>query len=252
LRSSPDEEPDPTPELDAQFKKLALALMDETDEPMVQQRLVEFAVTAIPGADHAAVTLIDRKGRRSTTASTDPVPLQVDALQYELDQGPCLQALVRDDIVTAPDLASDGQWPQFAAATVERTPVRSMLSFRLYISDEERAALNLYAERASAFGEQSAATGAIFAAYCSMALIAARNQHLVNNLRRALETNREIGVAMGILMARDLMTREQAFEALRVASQNLNVKLAEIAAHVAETGELPVRRSGRNAGTRRD
>ena len=235
----------------AQFRDLALALMDNSEEPMMQQRLVEFAVRAIPGAEHAAVTVIDRHGRPTTTASTDSVPLQVDALQYELNQGPCLQALVKDDIVTAPDLASDGQWPLFSAATVDRTPVRSMMSFRLFITDEDRAALNLYADRVAAFDAQSAATGAMFAAYSSMALMAARDRHTVCNLRRALETNREIGMAMGILMAKDLLTKEQAFEALRTASQNLNVKLADIAGQVAETGELPARRSGRDAGARR-
>jgi len=230
--------------LKAQFSELATALMNDSDEPMVQQRLVEFAVRAVPGADHAAVTVVDRQGRPATTASTDPVPVQVDALQYEFKQGPCLEALVGDDIVTAPDLTADRQWPLFAAEAVNRTPVRSMISFRLFISDEERAALNLYADRVSAFGEQSAATGAMFAAYTSMALIAARTQGTVHNLRRALETNREIGVAMGILMARDLLTKDQAFAALRTASQNLNVKLVEIAGQVTETGEVPSHRRG--------
>lgn len=251
MTRSTDDQSQAPDELKAQFRELAVTLMDNVNEPMVLQRLVQFAVRAVPGADHAAVTVIDRHGRPTTTASTDSVPLEVDALQYEFNQGPCLEALVKHDIVTAEDLASYGQWPLFSSATVERTPVRSMISFRLFITEEERAALNLYAERAAAFGSEAAATGAMFAAYGSMALIAARNRHTVDNLRRALETNREIGVAMGILMARNLLTREQAFDALRTASQHLNVKLAAIAANVADTGELPALRSDRHAGVRR-
>jgi hypothetical protein len=58
------------------------------------------------------------------------------------------------------------------------------------------------------------------------------------NLEEALATNREIGQAIGILMATDHVTAEQAFEQLRTASQHTHRKLREIAADVAETGAL--------------
>ena len=46
---------------------------------------------------------------------------------------------------------------------------------------------------------------------------------------------------MGVIMARGGMTREQAFTMLREASQRLNVKLRDLAADVADTGQLPLR-----------
>ena len=114
-----------------------------------------------------------------------------------------------------------------------------MLSFRLFLTEQNRAALNLYATRPGAFTEQSTATGSMFAAYASMALIAAARQDKANHLTRALESNREIGVAMGILMANGKLTSPQAFDQLRTASQNLNRKLHDIAADVAVSGTLP-------------
>ena len=114
-----------------------------------------------------------------------------------------------------------------------------MLSFRLFLTEQNRAALNLYATRPGAFTDQSTATGAVFAAYASMALLAAARHDQANHLIRALETNREIGVAMGIMMASGKLTAQQAFDQLRVASQNLNRKLHDIAADVARTGQLP-------------
>jgi AmiR/NasT family two-component response regulator len=54
-----------------------------------------------------------------------------------------------------------------------------------------------------------------------------------------LETNREIGVAMGILKATGQLTQDQAFDQLRTASQTLNRKLHDIAADVTATGQLP-------------
>ena len=62
---------------------------------------------------------------------------------------------------------------------------------------------------------------------------------------KALETNREIGVAMGILMQQHRFTRQEAFDVLRVASQNSNRKLADIAGEVADTGTLSIPRHGK-------
>lgn len=72
-----------------------------------------------------------------------------------------------------------------------------------------------------------------------MALLAAARHDTANHLTSALETNREIGVAMGILMANGKLTEPQAFDQLRTARQHFNRKLHDIAADVAITGRLP-------------
>ena len=59
------------------------------------------------------------------------------------------------------------------------------------------------------------------------------------NLQRALQHSRDIGAAIGILMARHKLTQEQAFAALRRVSQDSNRKLYSIAQNVIETRELP-------------
>ncbi len=59
----------------------------------------------------------------------------------------------------AADLRTESRWLRFARALVEQTPVRSMLSFRLFLTEDNRAALNLYATRPGAFTDQSTATG---------------------------------------------------------------------------------------------
>jgi hypothetical protein len=60
----------------------------------------------------------------------------------------------------------------------------------------------------------------------------------VANLEQALASNRDIGVAMGILSAHHSIRPDEAFELLRVASQHTNRKLRELAAEVIQTGEL--------------
>lgn len=65
------------------------------------------------------------------------------------------------------------------------------------------------------------------------------NRDRADNLDKALLTSRDIGVAMGVLMIRQKITREQAFDLLRIVSQSSNRKLHEVAEAVAETGALP-------------
>ncbi len=68
----------------------------------------------------------------------------------------------------------------------------------------------------------------------------------VDNLKVALETNREIGAAVGILMATEQLSYAQAFNRLRSESQSRHAKLRALAQQVIETGML-----GPAAGTDR-
>jgi hypothetical protein len=54
------------------------------------------AVDTVPGADYAGITLTDRDENLSTPAATDPLVQRLDALQYVLMEGPCLDAIHGD------------------------------------------------------------------------------------------------------------------------------------------------------------
>lgn len=70
-------------------------------------------------------------------------------------------------------------------------------------------------------------------------LIVGRNRRNEANLERALESHRLIGQAMGILIERHRIVGQEAFDLLRRASQDRNVKLREVAERVIETGAEP-------------
>jgi ANTAR domain len=57
-------------------------------------------------------------------------------------------------------------------------------------------------------------------------------------LERGLISNRRIGMAVGILMCRDKLTEDQAFDVLRRHSMNRNVKVRDLAETVIYTGTL--------------
>ena len=69
-----------------------------------------------------------------------------------------------------------------------------------------------------------------------LAEIAARHEREADNLAVALSTNRDIGVAVGIVMAHHALNRDEAFALLSRASQSSNRKLHEIALEVVRVG----------------
>jgi GAF domain-containing protein len=225
-------------ELAQTFAEIARELQAEGTAERTLKRICTTAVQTVPGCDHSGVTLI-RHGKVDTPAASDDVPTAVDAIQYEVGEGPCLEAIKDQEIFLTADLAAEHRWPTFSRRAADETGVQSMLSFRLFIEEDTLGALNLYSCRVDAFDESARAVGAILAAHAAIALTAARDRDRADTLEYALKSNREIGMAMGIVMARGLRSSEQAFDDLRRASQYLNVKLWDIAAAVVRTGELP-------------
>jgi GAF domain-containing protein len=199
-------------------------------------RVCQLAVAHIPGSDDAGVSLVDRFGVR-TLGATSTRPVTIDELQDRFGEGPGVDVTRpgADQMVSCGHLEQDRRWPQFGPA-VAAAGVRSMLAFRLGGSGQAVGALSIYSERVDAF--QSAAVlelGALFSAHAAIAVTGAQ---AIENLRAALETRETISVAIGVLMGRQAVSREQAFEILRRASQRENVKLRDIAARLAGPGSV--------------
>jgi signal transduction histidine kinase/DNA-binding response OmpR family regulator len=62
-----------------------------------------------------------------------------------------------------------------------------------------------------------------------------------DQIRQALDSNRMIGTAVGILMAGYRLSAADAFQLLVASSQQVNLKLRELSNQVVETGKLPFR-----------
>jgi hypothetical protein len=218
------------------------------DDPLTG--LVRTAAAVVPGAEYASVS--QRRGDAFVTvARTDPAADDADRLQYELGEGPCVDAATDGGVFHTGDLAADPRWRRFGPRAAQEVGVRSLLSIRLYLNggadglqpgdSRISAGLNLYSTRPQAFGDESYVAGMLAATHGARLVDSAVAREQNRRLTDALHSNREIGVAMGILMQQHKLTRQQAFDLLRIASQTTNRKLAAIAADVADTGllELP-------------
>ncbi|HET6876123.1 MAG TPA: GAF and ANTAR domain-containing protein [Jatrophihabitans sp.] len=223
-------------ELAREFSKIARALQAEPDPPQVLQSIVDAAVTEVPGARYAGVSLIQRGGRTSTEAQTHPLVDRVDQAQYANGDGPCMTALREHVTVHSADLRHEPRWPNFATAAVEMG-VLSMLSVQLFVRAENLGALNLYAEQPDAFDDDDETIALLLASHAAVALAQARK---IENLTIALHARDAIGQAKGILMERFKIDADQAFQILIAISQHQHRKLRDVAADLAQTGEVPL------------
>jgi len=95
-------------------------------------------------------------------------------------------------------------------------------------------ALNIYSHHMGRLGDQGTRDHALLlATHASLAVANTEAVRLAElrevQLRQALETRDIIGQAKGILMQRRGIDAEEAFDLLRRTSQDLNVKLSELA-----------------------
>ncbi|MCY1141611.1 GAF and ANTAR domain-containing protein [Actinoplanes sp. Pm04-4] len=190
-------------------------------------------IGTVPGADYAGLMVV-HDGRIDTRAVTDNLVSRVDQAQYETGQGPCLEAANDRATVWLSDTRTDRRWPDFSAQAA-RLGIGSMLSLQLHVADDSIGALNLYARRPAAFTPESEHVGLLFAIHAALAIADARRRE---HLTRAINSRDLIGQAKGILMERHKITGDQAFAVLVHTSQAANIKLAEIATRLIETGEL--------------
>jgi AmiR/NasT family two-component response regulator len=223
------------------FSAIARRLFDADTVEGTLKQIVNLAVETIDGCDYAGVSLV--LGLSITTpVFSDEIVAAADAVQYETDEGPCLDALRLQATFEAGDLAHDARWPRFGPRVAEMG-VAGLLSYHLFAHERTLGALNLYSRTARAFDDTAHRTGAIFAAHAAIALSAAQTHEGAleesAGMKSALESRDIIGQAKGILMERESITAGEAFDVLRRASQHINVKLREVARRVTETGESP-------------
>ncbi|MDO3394426.1 GAF and ANTAR domain-containing protein [Nocardioides sp. SOB44] len=223
----------------ALFARISEGLLGDPSTPLTFQRVVERAREVVPGCEGAGITLRGRgRSSESTVAATSELAQEADRLQYELDEGPCLDsARGSSDATTlvSGDLRHEERWPAWADS-VTRLGVRSVLSIRLHTEVENIGALNLYSRTTKAFGDESVELAEIYAIHATSVLSQAR---LVTGLRTALESRHDIGVAQGVLAVTYDISYEQAFELLRRISNDTNTKLRDVARQVLSERGLP-------------
>lgn len=202
---------------------------DDYDE--MYQAVCDAAIHLVEGCDHASIML--KRGKHyKTVAATDDIARHVDELERTVGEGPCVDAVEEEAAQLDTNIAEDSTWPSLRDRIVAETPVRSMAGFRLLVDNRKAGALNLFSDRPHGLTGSSVDQAAVLAAFASVALMAATQKEQAQTLRDGLTSNREIGKAVGLMMAFHKIDDDEAFEILRKASQDMNVKIGEVASQI--------------------
>lgn len=235
----------PTTSLASAFAVIAENLYAADSYDAILLRIAETAVSTVAGCRMASVTVSER-GAYRTASTTDVTASSVDQAQYDAHEGPCLDAI--DTPIVYAKSFPDNRWPVLSSRPAE-LGAQSAASYRLATMSQSAlsggASLNTYGHEPDAFSDEAQQIGLILAAHASMAARAVRErdglEEVADNLHQALLTRDVIGQAKGILMERLKLTPEDAFDALRQASNRLNEKLHSVALNLSETGQLDTR-----------
>src|SRR3954468_13157727 len=192
--------------------------------------IAEAATISVPGCD-AATIAISIEGRPATAAMTARIALELDMVQYDTDDGPCLTSFRTVSTIRLDLTEKDEAFPHFAVAARHRG-VRSVLSVPATWGDEIVGTLNLYS-RSEPFDQSAEAVATVLAAQVAIAVSRspefAAARAVVEEAQRDVDDKATVDVATGLLMSNEACTVEQAQGLLSHAATQDEQTIVEIA-----------------------
>ncbi len=201
------------------------------DVDTVLKNVVGVARDSIPEIDHVGITVVDGDpARPRTRTASDAVVLELDQIQYDGGEGPCLEALGLPGVVRVDRLRHEQRWPKFTAEAAE-LGLRSMLGVAMVSGDRPVGVLNLYSFSTDELSPDTEQLAELFAVHAGSALGHVRE---IEHLNLALASRKVIGMALGILMERLEIDEDTAFAYLTRMSSTTQTKLRDVAASVVD------------------
>ena len=200
--------------------------------------IVEAATHTVPRCDLGTIA-ISIGGRPATAAITGTVALELDMVQYDSDDGPCLTSF-RSASALRLDLFEQGERFPHKAIAAEQVGVRGVLSVPAIWGAETVGTLNLYS-RTGTFDETAETIAAVLATQVAIAVsrspefVAARA--VVEEAQRRSDDRARISFATGLLIGSQDCTREQAEGLLKRAAAQDEQTILEIAQRIIEQQE---------------
>lgn len=221
------------------FASLARELSDQSGSGPTARRIVDLAVTTIGCAGSAITTLRDNGTVRVISASESDVLIVAADIANRTGQSATKTVMQDKATVVNNDMEKAGPRDEYRREMLARTPIRSTASFYLMLGGVELGVMNFYSTETGFFTADVLFDCSVYADHAALAFKTARAEERNMQLATAVDTNREIGMAIGIAMSRYTLTKDAAFDMLVLASSHTNRKLHDIAAETIRTGDVP-------------
>jgi GAF domain-containing protein len=213
------------------------------DSPEIASFLTELAImtaSCLSSEDNfidCGVTVV-RDRHPAVVASSDARAASLDEIQNGFGDGPCLTALRDNTTMVVPDLLVEERWHRYAEAALDYG-VRSILAIPLDLAGEAQGVANLYSRRSNGFSELDILTAENFVANASRSLLLAlgmaRLKGVHDDLVAAMQSRTIIDMAVGVIMAQNNSSQDEAVRILTRASNSRNIKLRQVASTVVDS-----------------
>jgi GAF domain-containing protein len=216
--------------------EVAAAVVAPGDLAATLHRLTEHT-SGVVDACGAGILLEDREGELRFAAASEERIIDIEQHQEHIESGACWAAYTEDRIVAVGDLEDDSRWPEYRTRALDKG-LRAVLGVPMRTLGRTVGVINIYRDVATSWSENDVSLGQTLAALAATCLtqahLGAHHQELTENLQRAIDSRDIIGQAKGVLMSRDGLDADAAFEVLRERSQRENRKLRELARAIVD------------------
>ncbi|MET1089164.1 MAG: GAF and ANTAR domain-containing protein [Arthrobacter sp.] len=225
----------PLDELSTVIARIQGLLLTEEKVNTAVRLLAQAAKESVPGTIGAGVSLLDARGRRTSSGYTDRIVKEADAAQYECGEGPCLTAWAAEETVLVQDVHRETRWPEWRKAVAGLT-IRSVVSSALIEGKESIGALKLYAATPNAYDDSSALLLRLFASPAATLLSHIQASEAPHKMTAALQsslyTRDVVNRACGVLMERQGISQQAALHHLIQQARDENLTMQQISERV--------------------
>src|SRR5918992_1309740 len=156
----------------------------------------------------------------------------LDELQIEHGEGPCIDAFDDKELIHAADLAAEKRWPDFSPAAVDRG-LRAVLASPIPYNQMAIGVVAVFSAKARPWSPEGELALIAFTDLAALTIAntmqSEQRGELAEQLQRALDARVLIEQAKGVLVARDGVSPGEAFEQMRRRARSERRRVAEIA-----------------------
>jgi hypothetical protein len=210
-----------------------LARIVEPSGELETQRLCDVCAQAT-GVTGAGIMLMSGDVPRGSVCTTDAVSSLIEQLQYELGEGPCVDAYRQDRPVSEPDLADpvSPRWLAFTGPAVD-AGARAVFGFPLHVGAVRLGALNLYCDAPGRLTDDQHADALLMAGIVAQALMLLQGGAPAGTVAAELEAHADfqydVHQASGMVAAQLDVTVGQALIRMRAYAFGNDRTLTDVA-----------------------
>ena len=162
------------------------------------------------------LALMTEEGPAGTIAATDGAAMTLEELQFNLGEGPCVDASATGRPVLQPDLARTAppRWPAFAVGALD-AGIRAVFAFPLRVGAIRVGVLDLYRDRAGTLSPDELSAALSFADAATLILLHVQAGVPVTGTVPVLDDRAEVHQAAGVVSVQAAVGLAEALVLLR-------------------------------------